>query len=238
MTIGNIRSIWRVIDLNWQQRQENSANNSDLNPIQIESFIKDRQPVWGFSGEVCHRRIQGAGVWPWCCQRWNRARQRPWLRCQLTNLSHPFRLICPANVLCIHMHQERHVYPKLYFLVVELISRTSNLPRCLSMDLVHSMCCNLIFFLHPCCFNQALTAKLRDCYLWIVQNLSYSISKEAVLFLEKISNRRKQLTSVLSRVVASRSLTRTLAPSFFFPTNDSDSTFLSGSIKSEKIVYQ
>ena len=119
--------------------------------------------------------------------------------------------------------------------------RTSNLPRCLSMDLAHSMCCNLIFFLHPCCFNQVLPQNcgmIGECYLWIVQNLSYSISKEAVLYLEKISNRRKQLTSVLSRVVASRSLIRTLVPSFFFPTNDSDSTFLSGSIKSEKIVYQ
>ena len=62
--------------------------------------------------------------------------------------------------------------------------RTSNLPRCLSMDSAHSMCCNLIFFLHPCCFNQALTAKLCECYLWIVQNLSYSISKEAVLYLD------------------------------------------------------
>ena len=121
MTIGNMRSSWREIDLNWQQRQKNSANNSDLNLIQIESFIKDRQPVWGFSGEVCHRRIQGAGVWPLCCQRWSKVQQRQWSRCQLTNLSHPFPLICPANVLCIHMHQERHVYLKLYFLVVELM---------------------------------------------------------------------------------------------------------------------
>ena len=222
-----MRSSWREIDLNWQQRPENSANNSDLIPIQIESFIKDRQPVWGFSGEVCHRRIQGAGAWPWCCQRWSRARQRPWLRCQLTNLSHPFPLICPADM-----------FIRNYIFWLLNLWRTSNLPRCLSMDSAHSMCCNLIFFLHPCCFNQALTAKLRDCYLWIVQNLSYSISKEAVLYLEKISNRRKLFTSVLSRVVASRSLIRTLAPSFFFPTNDSKSTFLSGSIKSEKIVYQ